>query len=229
MLIELSTSGGARRRRTQGTLWVPILAPLPLLLCWRPCSRPAAAAIAHALCCPSPCRPQQCIHQQAGRQAAPTAGVRVQPGGMSHVQVGGVPSSASPGELRELFEQCGAVRQLVCLFEVGAAEGSALVAFADAAAAQEAADLLDSYPLGTLAAGGAGGCWVGPMPCPRVSAVWVSTAAGGTLPQGVPGGCWWQAHDRTALPRTSPALAIGSARQALKCPPLCSLLAAGEP
>ncbi|KAL4437783.1 hypothetical protein ABPG77_005695 [Micractinium sp. CCAP 211/92] len=68
---------------------------------------------------------------------------------MSHVQVRGVPASATPGELRALFEQCGAVRQLVCQFEAGAAEGSALVVFADRAAAQEAADLLDSYPLGT--------------------------------------------------------------------------------
>ncbi|KAL4443956.1 hypothetical protein ABPG75_011693 [Micractinium tetrahymenae] len=68
---------------------------------------------------------------------------------MSYVQVGGVPTSASPGELRTLFEQCGAVRQLVCWYEAGAAEGTALVAFADRAAAQEAADLLDSYPLGT--------------------------------------------------------------------------------
>lgn len=65
------------------------------------------------------------------------------------MQVRGVPASATPGELRALFEQCGAVRQLVCQFEAGAAEGSALVVFADRAAAQEAADLLDSYPLGT--------------------------------------------------------------------------------
>lgn len=68
---------------------------------------------------------------------------------MSHVQVSNVPTSASPSELRALFEQCGEVRQLLCQYEAGAAEGVALVAYADRQAASEAVDLLDTYPLGT--------------------------------------------------------------------------------
>ena len=66
----------------------------------------------------------------------------------SYVQVTGVPASASPQELRDLFGQLGEVVHVVASFE-GGAEGSALVVYSDPAAAQEAVDLLDSYPMGT--------------------------------------------------------------------------------
>ncbi|KAI7844747.1 hypothetical protein COHA_001630 [Chlorella ohadii] len=68
---------------------------------------------------------------------------------MSQVQVSNVPTSASPEELRQLFAQLGPVKSLLTSFEATKPEGTALVVYADAAAAQAAVELLDGYPLGT--------------------------------------------------------------------------------
>jgi hypothetical protein len=68
---------------------------------------------------------------------------------MSFVRASALPTSTSAGELRQLFAQIGELGQLVLIFEAGAAEGQALVAYKSAEAAAEAADLLDGYPLGT--------------------------------------------------------------------------------
>jgi RNA recognition motif-containing protein len=65
---------------------------------------------------------------------------------MPSVQVQRVPLDSSAEELRQLFSQFGEVRSLVLTYD-GAAEGCALVSYADTAAAEQAADLLDSYPL----------------------------------------------------------------------------------
>lgn len=43
---------------------------------------------------------------------------------MSHVQVGNVPTSASPEELRQLFGQLGEVKGLLTSFEANKVEGT---------------------------------------------------------------------------------------------------------
>ncbi|PRW51174.1 RNP-1 like RNA-binding [Chlorella sorokiniana] len=68
---------------------------------------------------------------------------------MSQVQVNNVPTSSSPEELRQLFAQLGQVKSLLTSFEATKPEGTALVVYADAAAAEAAVELLDGYPLGT--------------------------------------------------------------------------------
>lgn len=78
---------------------------------------------------------------------------------MSFVRASALPTSTSAGELRQLFAQIGELGQLVLIFEAGAAEGQALVAYKSAEAAAEAADLLDGYPLGTSLLEVEVSCW----------------------------------------------------------------------
>ena len=68
---------------------------------------------------------------------------------MAFVRASALPTSTSAGELRQLFSDIGEVSQIVLIFRAGSAEGEALVAYKSAAAAAEAVDLLDGYPLGT--------------------------------------------------------------------------------
>ncbi|EFN56740.1 hypothetical protein CHLNCDRAFT_144170 [Chlorella variabilis] len=52
-------------------------------------------------------------------------------------------------ELRSVFGQAGDIRQLILSYDSNAAEGQALVAYSHPAAATEAVDLLDAYPMGS--------------------------------------------------------------------------------
>ena len=68
---------------------------------------------------------------------------------MSTVQVSSIPISTSAEELRSVFGQAGDIRQLILSYDSNAAEGQALVAYSHPAAATEAVDLLDAYPMGS--------------------------------------------------------------------------------